>query len=143
MLIIITAVIVTVNQVSDLIAMTDCLICFLCAKVYPMDFIILTGLKRKTHLKKLNNTALQDYYTHPSVCVNVERHQLSNHCLLFQDWHHSCMKGCFFLEEDGSISSLQYCLTVTQTTSVYLTIQPLSLSQRPGATISCYIQIKS
>ncbi|XP_029905098.1 EF-hand calcium-binding domain-containing protein 7 [Myripristis murdjan] len=53
-----------------------------------------------------------------------------------QDWHHSCMKGCFFLEEDGSISSLQYCLTVTQTTSVHFTIQPLSLSQRPDKSSS-------
>ncbi|XP_063748020.1 EF-hand calcium-binding domain-containing protein 7 isoform X2 [Eleginops maclovinus] len=45
-----------------------------------------------------------------------------------QDWHHSYMKGCFFLEDDGSISSLQYQLHVPQTTNVYLTIQPLSLS---------------
>lgn len=48
-----------------------------------------------------------------------------------QDWHHSYVKGCFFLEEEGSISSLQYQLHVPQTTSVYLTIQPLSLSHRP------------
>ncbi|XP_071342258.1 EF-hand calcium-binding domain-containing protein 7 [Trachinotus anak] len=48
-----------------------------------------------------------------------------------QEWHHSCMKGCFFLEDDGSISSLQYQLHVPQTTNVYLTIQPLSLSHRP------------
>ncbi|KAG7242345.1 hypothetical protein INR49_024021 [Caranx melampygus] len=47
-----------------------------------------------------------------------------------QEWHHSHMKGCFFLEEDGSISSLQYQLHVPQTTNVYLTIQPLSLSHR-------------
>ncbi|KAL3047141.1 hypothetical protein OYC64_021381 [Pagothenia borchgrevinki] len=45
-----------------------------------------------------------------------------------QDWHHSYMKGCFFLEDDGSISSLQYQLHLPQTTTVYLTIQPLSLS---------------
>nr|XP_040040139.1 EF-hand calcium-binding domain-containing protein 7 [Gasterosteus aculeatus aculeatus] len=45
-----------------------------------------------------------------------------------QEWHHGSMKGCFFLEEDGSISSLQYELHVPQTTNVYLTIQPLSLS---------------
>ncbi|KAM8873682.1 EF-hand calcium-binding domain-containing protein 7 isoform 2-T2 [Spinachia spinachia] len=49
-----------------------------------------------------------------------------------QEWHHSSMKGCFFLEEDGSISSLQYELHVPQTTNVYLSIQPLSLSHRPG-----------
>ncbi|XP_029003390.1 EF-hand calcium-binding domain-containing protein 7 [Betta splendens] len=48
-----------------------------------------------------------------------------------QEWHHSCMKGCFFLEDDGSISSLQYQLHVPQTTKVYLTIQPVSLSHRP------------
>ncbi|KAL6108265.1 efcab7 [Pungitius sinensis] len=48
-----------------------------------------------------------------------------------QEWHHSCMKGCFFLEDDGSISSLQYQLHVPQTTNVYLTIQPLSLSHGP------------
>ncbi|XP_056133511.1 EF-hand calcium-binding domain-containing protein 7 [Lampris incognitus] len=47
------------------------------------------------------------------------------------EWQHSCMKGCFFLEDDGSISSLQYCLHLPQTTSVYLTIQPLDLSHRP------------
>ncbi|GLD49699.1 EF-hand calcium-binding domain-containing protein 7 [Lates japonicus] len=40
-------------------------------------------------------------------------------------------KGCFFLEDDGSISSLQYQLHIPQTTNVYLTIQPLSLSHRP------------
>ncbi|XP_071397135.1 EF-hand calcium-binding domain-containing protein 7 [Centroberyx affinis] len=48
-----------------------------------------------------------------------------------QEWHHSYMKGCFFLEDDGSISSLQYQLHLPQTTSVYLTIQPLNLSHRP------------
>lgn len=48
-----------------------------------------------------------------------------------QDWHHSFMKGGFFLEDDGSISSLQYQLHVPHTTTVYLTIQPLSLSHRP------------
>uniref|UniRef100_A0A7N8X292 EF-hand calcium-binding domain-containing protein 7 n=1 Tax=Mastacembelus armatus TaxID=205130 RepID=A0A7N8X292_9TELE len=53
-----------------------------------------------------------------------------------QDWHHSSMKGCFFLEDDGSISSLQYQLHVTQTTKVYLTIQPLSLSHRPDSSAS-------
>ncbi|KAM9358284.1 EF-hand calcium-binding domain-containing protein 7 [Symphorus nematophorus] len=48
-----------------------------------------------------------------------------------QEWHHSYVKGCFFLEDDGSISSLQYQLHIPQTTNVYLTIQPLSLSHRP------------
>ncbi|XP_058494085.1 EF-hand calcium-binding domain-containing protein 7 [Solea solea] len=48
-----------------------------------------------------------------------------------QEWHHGFMKGCFFLEVDGSISSLQYQLHVPETTNVYLTIQPLSLSHRP------------
>uniref|UniRef100_A0A674DCH4 Phosphoglucomutase 1 n=1 Tax=Salmo trutta TaxID=8032 RepID=A0A674DCH4_SALTR len=46
------------------------------------------------------------------------------------DWHHTCMKGSFFLEEDGGITSLQYRLTVPQTATVYLTIRPLNLSQR-------------
>uniref|UniRef100_A0A3P8ST22 EF-hand calcium-binding domain-containing protein 7 n=1 Tax=Amphiprion percula TaxID=161767 RepID=A0A3P8ST22_AMPPE len=53
-----------------------------------------------------------------------------------QEWHHSYMKGCFFLEDDGSISSLQYQLHVPETTSVYLTIQPLSLSHRTDKTPS-------
>ncbi|XP_061593227.1 EF-hand calcium-binding domain-containing protein 7 [Cololabis saira] len=44
-----------------------------------------------------------------------------------REWHHCYMKGCLFVEEDGSISSLQYQLHVPQTTAVYLTIQPLSL----------------
>ncbi|XP_036970152.1 EF-hand calcium-binding domain-containing protein 7 [Acanthopagrus latus] len=48
-----------------------------------------------------------------------------------QEWQHSDVKGCFFLEDDGSISSLQYQLHIPQTTNVYLTIQPLSLSHRP------------
>ncbi|XP_047231743.1 EF-hand calcium-binding domain-containing protein 7 isoform X1 [Girardinichthys multiradiatus] len=48
-----------------------------------------------------------------------------------QEWHHSYMKGCFFVEDNGSISSLQYHLHLSETTSVYLTIQPLSLSHRP------------
>uniref|UniRef100_A0A8C9QRP0 EF-hand calcium-binding domain-containing protein 7 n=1 Tax=Scleropages formosus TaxID=113540 RepID=A0A8C9QRP0_SCLFO len=46
-----------------------------------------------------------------------------------QDWHCSSLKGCFFLEEDGGIVSLQYRLRVPQATSVFLTIQPLNLSQ--------------
>ncbi|TKS74259.1 EF-hand calcium-binding domain-containing protein 7 [Collichthys lucidus] len=48
-----------------------------------------------------------------------------------QEWNHTYVKGCFFLEDDGSISSLQYQLHIPQTTNVYLTIQPLSLSHRP------------
>nr|XP_019953868.1 PREDICTED: EF-hand calcium-binding domain-containing protein 7 isoform X1 [Paralichthys olivaceus] len=48
-----------------------------------------------------------------------------------QEWHHSHMKGCFFLEDDGSIGSLQYQLHIPQTTNVYLTIQPQSLGHRP------------
>ncbi|KAM8746451.1 EF-hand calcium-binding domain-containing protein 7 [Acanthopagrus schlegelii] len=48
-----------------------------------------------------------------------------------QEWQHSDVKGCFFLEDDGSISSLQYQLHIPQTTNVYLTIQPLILSHRP------------
>uniref|UniRef100_A0A6Q2ZAC6 EF-hand calcium-binding domain-containing protein 7 n=1 Tax=Esox lucius TaxID=8010 RepID=A0A6Q2ZAC6_ESOLU len=48
-----------------------------------------------------------------------------------QGLYHCCMKGCFFLEEDGGITSLQYHLTVPQTATVYLTISPLNLSQTP------------
>uniref|UniRef100_A0A1A7WZT4 EF-hand calcium-binding domain-containing protein 7 n=1 Tax=Iconisemion striatum TaxID=60296 RepID=A0A1A7WZT4_9TELE len=48
-----------------------------------------------------------------------------------QEWHHSFIKGCFFVEDDGSISSLQYQLQIPQTTSIYITIQPLSLTHRP------------
>ncbi|XP_014845230.1 PREDICTED: EF-hand calcium-binding domain-containing protein 7 [Poecilia mexicana] len=48
-----------------------------------------------------------------------------------QDWHHCFMKGCFFVDDNSSISSLQYHLHLPQKTSVYLTIQPLSLSHRP------------
>ncbi|XP_015234147.1 PREDICTED: EF-hand calcium-binding domain-containing protein 7 [Cyprinodon variegatus] len=48
-----------------------------------------------------------------------------------QDWHRICMKGCFFVEDNGSISSLQYRLHLPQTSSIYLTIQPLNLSHRP------------
>ncbi|XP_033821090.2 EF-hand calcium-binding domain-containing protein 7 [Periophthalmus magnuspinnatus] len=47
-----------------------------------------------------------------------------------QDWQHSFVRGCFFVEE-GSISSLQYQLHLPQTTDVYMTIQPVSLSNRP------------
>lgn len=54
-------------------------------------------------------------------------------CVIFpKDWHHSHLKGCFFLEEDGTIVSLQYRLHISQTTTVYLTIQPLNLSQTQG-----------
>lgn len=49
-----------------------------------------------------------------------------------QDWHHTLMKGCFYVEENGMIVSLQYRVHIPQTTSVYLTIQPLNLSQNPG-----------
>ncbi|XP_049910844.1 EF-hand calcium-binding domain-containing protein 7 [Epinephelus moara] len=48
-----------------------------------------------------------------------------------QEWLHSYTRGCFFLEDDGSIGSLQYQLHIPQTTNVYLTIQPLSLSHGP------------
>ncbi|KAM3876198.1 EF-hand calcium-binding domain-containing protein 7 [Diretmus argenteus] len=54
-----------------------------------------------------------------------------------QEWNHNSMKGCFFLEDDGSISSLQYRLHLPQTSSVYLTVQPLNLSHRPDKSSSC------
>ncbi|KAJ8376242.1 hypothetical protein SKAU_G00068220 [Synaphobranchus kaupii] len=46
-----------------------------------------------------------------------------------QVWHHTSTKGCFFLEEDGGIVSLQYRLHLPQTTTVFLTIHPLNLNQ--------------
>ncbi|XP_068599167.1 EF-hand calcium-binding domain-containing protein 7 [Brachionichthys hirsutus] len=48
-----------------------------------------------------------------------------------QAWLRTFVRGCFFLEDDGSFGSLQYQLHIPQTTNVYLTIQPLSLSGRP------------
>ncbi|XP_048055870.1 EF-hand calcium-binding domain-containing protein 7 [Megalobrama amblycephala] len=48
-----------------------------------------------------------------------------------QDWHHTLMRGCFYLEEDGTIVSLQYRLQVPEATGVYLTIRPLNLSPIP------------
>uniref|UniRef100_A0A8C1JH00 EF-hand calcium-binding domain-containing protein 7 n=1 Tax=Cyprinus carpio TaxID=7962 RepID=A0A8C1JH00_CYPCA len=48
-----------------------------------------------------------------------------------QDWHHTLMRGCFYLEEDGTIVSLQYRLIIPETTSIYLTIRPLNLSPIP------------
>uniref|UniRef100_A0A8C2KWZ0 EF-hand calcium-binding domain-containing protein 7 n=1 Tax=Cyprinus carpio TaxID=7962 RepID=A0A8C2KWZ0_CYPCA len=41
------------------------------------------------------------------------------------------MRGCFYLEEDGTIVSLQYRLIIPETTSIYLTIRPLNLSPIP------------
>lgn len=51
--------------------------------------------------------------------------------LNLQEWHHHYMKGCFFIEDDGSINSLQYQLHLPQKSTIYLTIQPLSLCNRP------------
>lgn len=48
-----------------------------------------------------------------------------------QDWPLSSVRGCLFLELDGSISSLQYQLHLDQTSEVLLTIQPAALSSRP------------
>lgn len=42
------------------------------------------------------------------------------------------MRGCFYLEEDGTIVSLQYRLHVPEATGVYLTIRPFNLSPIPG-----------
>ncbi|CAG11587.1 unnamed protein product, partial [Tetraodon nigroviridis] len=64
-------------------------------------------------------------------CVFTQKGPKDRHVLFFQEWYNSRVRGCFFLEADGSISSLQYQLHVPQTTNVYLTIQPLSLSHRP------------
>lgn len=48
-----------------------------------------------------------------------------------QEWRHGRVRGCFFLEDGGSIVSLQYQLHVARTTDVYLTIQPLGLRRGP------------
>ncbi|XP_051568432.1 EF-hand calcium-binding domain-containing protein 7 [Myxocyprinus asiaticus] len=48
-----------------------------------------------------------------------------------QNWHHTLMRGCFYVEEDGTIVSLQYRLHIPETTSVYLTIRPCNLSLIP------------
>uniref|UniRef100_A0A8C0YEC9 EF-hand calcium binding domain 7 n=1 Tax=Cyprinus carpio carpio TaxID=630221 RepID=A0A8C0YEC9_CYPCA len=58
-----------------------------------------------------------------------------------QDWHHTLLRGCFYLEEDGTIVSLQYRLVIPETTRVYLTIQPLNLSPVTGLVLflSCVI----
>ncbi|KAJ8279073.1 hypothetical protein COCON_G00061390 [Conger conger] len=53
-----------------------------------------------------------------------------------QAWHHMSTKGCFFLEEDSEIVSLQYRLHLPQTSTVFLTIQPLNLNledERPSS----------
>ncbi|XP_061539661.1 EF-hand calcium-binding domain-containing protein 7 isoform X1 [Phycodurus eques] len=47
-----------------------------------------------------------------------------------KQWHHICVRGCFLLEDDGTISSLQYQLHLPQTSIVTLSIQPLSLDRR-------------
>ncbi|XP_049572906.1 EF-hand calcium-binding domain-containing protein 7 isoform X1 [Syngnathus scovelli] len=47
-----------------------------------------------------------------------------------KQWHHTFMRGCFFLDEGGTISSLQYKLHLPQTSNVTLSIQPMSLDQR-------------
>ncbi|XP_061884239.1 EF-hand calcium-binding domain-containing protein 7 [Entelurus aequoreus] len=47
-----------------------------------------------------------------------------------KEWHHSCMKGCFLLEEDGTISSLHYQLHLPHTACVTLSIQPITLNRR-------------
>uniref|UniRef100_A0A3Q2XIG5 EF-hand calcium binding domain 7 n=1 Tax=Hippocampus comes TaxID=109280 RepID=A0A3Q2XIG5_HIPCM len=49
---------------------------------------------------------------------------------LRKQWYRSCVRGSFFLEEDGAISSLQYQLHLPQTSNVSLSIQPMSLDQR-------------
>nr|XP_032826590.1 EF-hand calcium-binding domain-containing protein 7 [Petromyzon marinus]XP_032826591.1 EF-hand calcium-binding domain-containing protein 7 [Petromyzon marinus]XP_032826592.1 EF-hand calcium-binding domain-containing protein 7 [Petromyzon marinus] len=49
-----------------------------------------------------------------------------------KDWKHIRSKGCFFVEEDGSLASHHYRLELTQPTSVYITVQPLDLSPEDG-----------
>ncbi|XP_019731056.1 EF-hand calcium-binding domain-containing protein 7 isoform X2 [Hippocampus comes] len=51
-----------------------------------------------------------------------------------KQWYRSCVRGSFFLEEDGAISSLQYQLHLPQTSNVSLSIQPMSLDQRANKT---------
>ncbi|TRY53989.1 hypothetical protein DNTS_015547 [Danionella cerebrum] len=59
---------------------------------------------------------------------SISSGRLAEHKSL-QDWHHTCLRGCFFLEEDGTIVSLQYRLHIPVTSSVCLTMRPLNLSQ--------------
>ncbi|KAG7257622.1 hypothetical protein CRUP_002324 [Coryphaenoides rupestris] len=54
-----------------------------------------------------------------------------------QDWQHGAVRGCFFVEEEGTITSLQYGLHLPQRSSVYLSIHPLSLDHRTPDPSAC------
>ncbi|XP_043098049.1 EF-hand calcium-binding domain-containing protein 7 [Puntigrus tetrazona] len=54
-----------------------------------------------------------------------------------QEWHRTLMRGCFYLEEDGTIVSLQYRLVIPETTSVCLAIRPLNLSPEKPSPWMC------
>ncbi|KAG7260304.1 hypothetical protein CRUP_029656, partial [Coryphaenoides rupestris] len=54
-----------------------------------------------------------------------------------QDWQHGAVRGCFFVEEEGTITSLQYGLHLPQRSSVYLSIHPLSLDHRTPDPVPC------
>uniref|UniRef100_A0A8C1ZC67 EF-hand calcium binding domain 7 n=1 Tax=Cyprinus carpio TaxID=7962 RepID=A0A8C1ZC67_CYPCA len=59
----------------------------------------------------------------------ISAYNMNFNGLYRNDWHHTLLRGCFYLEEDGTIVSLQYRLVIPETTRVYLTIQPLNLSR--------------
>ncbi|KAK7492867.1 hypothetical protein BaRGS_00015814 [Batillaria attramentaria] len=47
-----------------------------------------------------------------------------------RDWYHAKSKGCFFVDENKGFISHQYQLTLTEDTSIWLTIQPVKIEQR-------------
>ncbi|XP_078525417.1 EF-hand calcium-binding domain-containing protein 7 [Lissotriton helveticus] len=51
---------------------------------------------------------------------------------ILKEWQYIRSKGCFFLEENGEIVSHRYKLQIPQKSSIYITIQPLNLSQIEG-----------
>ncbi|XP_028856679.1 EF-hand calcium-binding domain-containing protein 7 [Denticeps clupeoides] len=77
-----------------------------------------------------------------STCINMGTNSKGGNLAEprnLQAWHHVKMKGSFFLEDDSAIVSLQYRLHIPQTTNVYLTIQPINLSQtkeKPSSSMS-------
>uniref|UniRef100_A0A8C5PPS5 EF-hand calcium-binding domain-containing protein 7 n=1 Tax=Leptobrachium leishanense TaxID=445787 RepID=A0A8C5PPS5_9ANUR len=49
-----------------------------------------------------------------------------------QDWNFALSKGCFFLEENGDVTSHHYKMHVPQKTSVFIKIKPYNLSKKEG-----------
>ncbi|XP_076440362.1 EF-hand calcium-binding domain-containing protein 7-like isoform X2 [Babylonia areolata] len=56
-----------------------------------------------------------------------------------RDWSHAQSKGCFFVDESKGFVSHQYQLTLTEDTSVWITIQPLKLGERGPVDTAVYI----